>query len=142
MRKPDPEIYALTLERLGDGLEPGDCVFVDDVDVNCETARSLGMHAVHYRTRDQAIAEIRARDVIETRPVALFEMRLPLDRGPVVSRRVLHLVTRSWLRSVPRLCSPFEPRSARPSRPLPATIPQSAENARQRLASSRFAILR
>jgi putative hydrolase of the HAD superfamily len=61
MRKPDPEIYTLTLERLGDGLEPGDCLFVDDVDVNCETARSLGMHAVHYRDADQAIAAIRAR---------------------------------------------------------------------------------
>jgi putative hydrolase of the HAD superfamily len=61
MRKPDPEIYTLTLERLGDGLEPADCLFVDDVDVNCETAQSLGMHAVHYRDPDQAIAAIRAR---------------------------------------------------------------------------------
>ena len=61
MRKPDPEIYTLTLERLGDGVEPADCLFVDDVDVNCETAASLGMHAVHYRDADQAIAEIRAQ---------------------------------------------------------------------------------
>jgi putative hydrolase of the HAD superfamily len=61
MRKPDPEIYELTLERLGGEIEPSECVFVDDVDVNCETARSLGMHAVHYRDADQAVAEIRAR---------------------------------------------------------------------------------
>jgi putative hydrolase of the HAD superfamily len=61
MRKPDPEIYVLTLERLGGDIEPSECLFVDDVDVNCETARSLGMHAVHYRDADQAIAEIRAR---------------------------------------------------------------------------------
>jgi putative hydrolase of the HAD superfamily len=61
MRKPDPEIYTLTLERLGAALEPADCLFVDDVDVNCETAASLGMHAVHYRDADQAIADIRAR---------------------------------------------------------------------------------
>ena len=61
MRKPDPEIYTLTLERLGDGLEPADCLFVDDVDVNCETARSLGMRAVHYVEADRAIAEIRAQ---------------------------------------------------------------------------------
>jgi putative hydrolase of the HAD superfamily len=59
MRKPDPEIYELTLERLGD-VVPEECLFVDDVDVNCETARSLGMHAVHYVDADQAIAEIRA----------------------------------------------------------------------------------
>ena len=58
LRKPDPEIYELTIERLGD-VDPGECVFVDDVDVNCETARSLGMRAVHYLDPDQAMAEIR-----------------------------------------------------------------------------------
>ena len=58
MRKPDPEIYELTLERLGD-IEAGECLFVDDVDVNCETARSLGMHAIHYLDAERAIAEIR-----------------------------------------------------------------------------------
>jgi putative hydrolase of the HAD superfamily len=60
MRKPDREIYELTLERLGDGLAAEECLFVDDVDVNCETASSLGMRAVHYRDPEQAIAEIRA----------------------------------------------------------------------------------
>jgi putative hydrolase of the HAD superfamily len=61
MRKPDPEIYKLTLERLGDGLRPADCLFVDDVDVNCETAQSLGMKVVHYVEPDQAISAIRAQ---------------------------------------------------------------------------------
>jgi putative hydrolase of the HAD superfamily len=60
MRKPDREIYDLTLERLGD-VDPTECLFVDDVDVNCETAQSLGMRAVHYLNADQAIAEIRAQ---------------------------------------------------------------------------------
>ena len=60
MRKPDREIYELTLERLGD-VDPTECLFVDDVDVNCETAQSLGMRAVHYLNADQAIAEIRAQ---------------------------------------------------------------------------------
>ncbi|MFL5955130.1 MAG: HAD family hydrolase [Gaiellaceae bacterium] len=60
MRKPDPEIYELTLERLGDGLRAEQCVFVDDVDVNCETAAKLGMRAVHYQSPEQAIPEIRA----------------------------------------------------------------------------------
>ena len=60
MRKPDREIYELTLERLGGGVAAEDCLFVDDVDVNCEAARSLGMQAVHYLDPDQAIAEIRA----------------------------------------------------------------------------------
>ena len=60
MRKPDPEIYELTLERLGGGLEPEHCVFVDDVDVNCETAAALGMRAVHFQHAEQAIAEVQA----------------------------------------------------------------------------------
>ena len=60
MRKPDPAIYSLTLERLGDGLRPEECVFVDDFEVNCRTAAELGMAAVQYRDAEQAIAELRA----------------------------------------------------------------------------------
>lgn len=60
MRKPDPAIYQLTLERLGDGLRAEECVFVDDFDVNCEAAAQLGMTAVRFRETDQAIAELRA----------------------------------------------------------------------------------
>ncbi len=60
MRKPDPPIYELTLERLGNGIGARDCLFVDDVLVNVETARELGMSAVHFRDNDQAMPEIRA----------------------------------------------------------------------------------
>ena len=60
MRKPGREIYELTLERLGGGIEPAECVFIDDTDVNCETADSLGMTAVHFLDADQAIVEIEA----------------------------------------------------------------------------------
>ena len=58
LRKPDARIYELTLERLGDGLRGEDCVFVDDLDVNCEAARALGMRSVRFEDADQAIAEI------------------------------------------------------------------------------------
>ena len=58
MRKPEPEIYTLTVERLGDGLQPADCVFVDDIDLNCEAARELGMTAVLFEDTEQARAEI------------------------------------------------------------------------------------
>ena len=60
MRKPDPQIYELTVERLGDGLRAEECIFIDDVDVNCDAARGLGMTAVQFRDTDQAIAEVRA----------------------------------------------------------------------------------
>jgi epoxide hydrolase-like predicted phosphatase len=58
MRKPDPAIYELTLDRLG-GLEAGRCLFVDDNELNVEAARKLGMQAVHFRSNEQAISEIR-----------------------------------------------------------------------------------
>jgi putative hydrolase of the HAD superfamily len=58
MRKPEPEIYELTLERLGDGIGASDCLFVDDVEVNIEAARESGMTAVHFRESEQAIGEI------------------------------------------------------------------------------------
>lgn len=57
-RKPEPRIYEIVLERLGIAAER--CLFVDDVEVNCEAARELGMTAVHFRDNEQAISEIRA----------------------------------------------------------------------------------
>jgi putative hydrolase of the HAD superfamily len=55
-RKPEPEIYALTLERLG--LPAEACAFVDDVEVNVVAAREAGMHAIHFRDTGQVIAEL------------------------------------------------------------------------------------
>ena len=60
VRKPDPPIYELTIERLGDGVVAGDCLFVDDVEVNVDAARELGMAAVHFRSTEQAIRDIEA----------------------------------------------------------------------------------
>ena len=59
MRKPDPAIFELTLERLG-GVAPERCVFVDDLEHNCEAARAFGMHAVRFHDAEQAIAEVEA----------------------------------------------------------------------------------
>jgi putative hydrolase of the HAD superfamily len=60
VRKPDPPIYELTIERLGDGIVARECLFVDDVEVNVEAARALGMTAVHFRSSDQAVADVQA----------------------------------------------------------------------------------
>jgi len=59
VRKPEREIYELTLERLG-GVDPPGVLFVDDVEVNCDAARELGLAAVRFRDNEQAIAEIEA----------------------------------------------------------------------------------
>ena len=58
-RKPERKIYDITLERLG-GVKPQECVFVDDIDVNCEGARELGMHPVRFEETSRAIAEVEA----------------------------------------------------------------------------------
>jgi putative hydrolase of the HAD superfamily len=58
MRKPEPEIYELTLERMGGGLRFEECAFLDDIEINCEAARALGMKAVRFHDNDQAIAEL------------------------------------------------------------------------------------
>jgi epoxide hydrolase-like predicted phosphatase len=60
MRKPDAEIYELTLERMGGGLRFEECLFLDDIEINCEAARELGMSAVRFQDNDQAIAELEA----------------------------------------------------------------------------------
>jgi epoxide hydrolase-like predicted phosphatase len=58
MRKPEPGIYELTVQRLG--VSPERCVFLDDLEVNCEAARALGMAAVRFEETARAIAEIEA----------------------------------------------------------------------------------
>jgi putative hydrolase of the HAD superfamily len=58
MRKPDPPIYELTIARLS-GVSAEQCLFVDDLLPNVETARAIGMSAVHFRDNEQAIPEIR-----------------------------------------------------------------------------------
>ena len=58
MRKPEPAIYELTVERLGDGLQAQDCLFVDDFEHNCAAARELGMTAVCFENAEQAIPEL------------------------------------------------------------------------------------
>ena len=58
-RKPEREIFELTLERLG-AVSASECIFIDDTDVHCEAARKLGMSAVHFESNKQAIGEIEA----------------------------------------------------------------------------------
>jgi putative hydrolase of the HAD superfamily len=57
-RKPESQIYALTLDRIGMPAEA--CLFIDDLLPNIEGAEAAGMSAVHFRENEQAIAEIRA----------------------------------------------------------------------------------
>jgi len=57
-RKPEPEIYAIVLDRIG--LPGSACAFVDDVEVNVAGAEAAGMRGVHFADTAQAIAALDA----------------------------------------------------------------------------------
>lgn len=58
LHKPQPEIYLLAAERVG--VNPAECVFVDDLRENCEGAEAVGMTPVRHRDPAATIAELRA----------------------------------------------------------------------------------
>ena len=56
LHKPQPEIYLVAAERLGE--EPERCVFVDDLRENCAGAEAVGMTAVLHRDAAKTIARL------------------------------------------------------------------------------------
>jgi len=56
LRKPDPEIFRLTASMLG--LEPGDCLFVDDTEHNLPGAAGLGMGTLFFTGAAGEVATI------------------------------------------------------------------------------------
>ncbi|GAA1348859.1 HAD-IA family hydrolase [Saccharothrix algeriensis] len=54
--KPDRRIYLLAARRLG--VEPGECVFVDDLAVNVRGAAAAGMVGVHHRSVRSTVEEL------------------------------------------------------------------------------------
>ena len=56
LHKPQPEIFRLGCERVG--LEPEECVFVDDLRENCEGAEAVGMTAVLHRGAATTVPEL------------------------------------------------------------------------------------
>jgi epoxide hydrolase-like predicted phosphatase len=56
IRKPTPEIYARGAQSIG--LDPAECVFVDDLPFNLKPAAELGMATVHHVESARTIAEL------------------------------------------------------------------------------------
>jgi putative hydrolase of the HAD superfamily len=56
MNKPDPEIFRLGAERVA--LPPEECVFVDDLQENCDGAEAVGMTAILHRGAEGTLAEL------------------------------------------------------------------------------------
>ena len=55
--KPDPRIYRLALKKLG--VQPSESVFLDDVLVNVEAARSAGMTAIQFTQPEKTLEELK-----------------------------------------------------------------------------------
>ena len=58
VRKPDPRIYEMMCETLG--ADPGACIYLDDLGINCKPASRLGMHAIKVTSGEQALADLSA----------------------------------------------------------------------------------
>jgi len=56
LRKPDPRIYRMMVEKLG--VDPKACVYLDDLGVNLKPAREMGMTTIKVLNASQAIAEL------------------------------------------------------------------------------------
>jgi len=56
MHKPQPEIFLLGAERAG--VDPQQCVFVDDLRENCDGAEAVGMTAVLHRGAETTLPEL------------------------------------------------------------------------------------
>jgi putative hydrolase of the HAD superfamily len=58
LRKPDPKIYRHACDLLG--VQPEDCIYLDDLGINLKPARAMGMRTIKVGDPDQAIAELEA----------------------------------------------------------------------------------
>ena len=63
MAKPDPEIFLHVAAELG--VEPANCLFIDDLESNVDAARRVGFDAITFKTSGQLTAELRARRILE-----------------------------------------------------------------------------
>ena len=59
--KPQPEIYALLIERYN--LVPEECVFMDDLEENIQGAAKAGIHTILFKDELQAKSELREMGV-------------------------------------------------------------------------------
>ena len=59
-RKPDPEAFTLVLEH--HDLDPAETLFVDDLAVNVEAARHLGLHGIVFTTAEELRRQLQHLD--------------------------------------------------------------------------------
>jgi putative hydrolase of the HAD superfamily len=55
-RKPEPRFYEIACELLG--VDPDECVFLDDLGINLKPAKAMGMTTIKVGAAEPAIAEL------------------------------------------------------------------------------------
>lgn len=58
VRKPDPRIYQMMCEALD--VTPAQCIYLDDLGINCKPAAALGMAAIKVTSGQQALHDLGA----------------------------------------------------------------------------------
>jgi putative hydrolase of the HAD superfamily len=58
VRKPDPRIYQMMCDALD--VAPTQCIYLDDLGINCKPAAALGMSAIKVISGEQALADLAA----------------------------------------------------------------------------------
>ena len=56
MVKPNPELYKYVLGHMN--VNAGDCIFIDDLAVNCEAAEKVGIHSIQFCDIPQLRSEL------------------------------------------------------------------------------------
>ena len=56
IRKPDPRIYQMMCDALG--VPSAECIYLDDLGINCKPAAAIGMAAIKVTSGEQAIMDL------------------------------------------------------------------------------------
>jgi putative hydrolase of the HAD superfamily len=67
VRKPDPRIYNMMCDALA--VSPPQCIYLDDLGINCKPAAAMGMAAIKVTSGPQALGELGALLALTFTPV-------------------------------------------------------------------------
>ncbi|XP_060076036.1 acyl-CoA dehydrogenase family member 10-like isoform X2 [Ylistrum balloti] len=95
MRKPDPRIYELCLNKLD--VAPQESVFLDDLGGNLKSAKAVGINTIKVSDPDVAIRELEEflgmplHGYVEGTIAVAEHLRIPMDRLENYLKNVLHI---------------------------------------------------
>ena len=70
--KPNPAIYLLTAQTLG--VEPSECIVLEDAHLGVEAAKRAGMRCIGYRNPNSGAQDLSKADVVVDRMEKIIRM--------------------------------------------------------------------